>query len=103
MNTAHLPHGSSALPFVSVFLFAFVSASQADNWPRFRGPTGQGSSTEKNIPLHWSAMSNVVWKTAVPVQGWSSPIVWGDRVFLTGTSADGANCHVLSFDRDSGR
>lgn len=75
----------------------------AANWPGFRGPAGQGTSTETRLPLHWSASSNLAWKVPVPGQGWSSPIVWNNRVFLTATTADGAQCHVLAFDRDSGR
>jgi outer membrane protein assembly factor BamB len=54
----------------------------ADNWPRFRGPNGAGISDDKTIPLIWSASENVLWKTAVPGIGNSSPIVWGDRIFL---------------------
>jgi outer membrane protein assembly factor BamB len=75
----------------------------AENWPRFRGPTGQGISSERNLLLHWSTSSNVVWKTAIPGEGWSSPIVWGDRVFVTTATQNGTRCHVLCFDRVSGR
>jgi outer membrane protein assembly factor BamB len=76
---------------------------QAENWPQFRGPTGQGISTENSLPIQWSAESNAVWKVAIPAEGWSSPIVWGDRVFLTGTRESGARCHLLCLDRTSGR
>jgi len=51
---------------------------QAENWPRFRGPTGQGVSSETGVPLHWSATENIAWKTAIPGEGWSSPVVFGD-------------------------
>ncbi|MDB5329950.1 MAG: Pyrrolo-quinoline quinone, partial [Phycisphaerales bacterium] len=77
--------------------------ARADNWPQFRGPSGQGESPEKGLPLHWSDTENVVWKTDVPGTGWSSPIVWGDRIFLTSTSEDGISCHVLCFDRTNGK
>jgi outer membrane protein assembly factor BamB len=75
----------------------------AENWPRFRGPTGQGISTEQNLPLHWSTTSNIVWKTAIPGDGWSSPVVWGDRVFVTSATEAGTKCHVICLDRRSGK
>lgn len=53
------------------------------NWPQWRGPDGQGISTEKNLPETWSPTKNIKWKTAIPGRGHSSPIVWGKRVFLT--------------------
>ena len=58
----------------------------ADNWPGWRGPTGQGVSTEKALPLKWSPTENVRWKAALPDAGNSTPIVWGDRVFVTQAS-----------------
>jgi outer membrane protein assembly factor BamB len=77
-------------------------ASFAENWPQFRGPTGQGLSVEKNLPLKWSASENVAWKTAIPGESWSSPIVWGDRVFVTTATDNGESCRVLALDRKSG-
>ena len=53
------------------------------NWPQFRGPGARGISTNTNLPDRWSASENVAWKAEIPGRGWSSPIVWGDRVFLT--------------------
>lgn len=76
---------------------------RAENWPQFRGPTAQGHSTEKNLPLTWSASENVAWKTALPGESWSSPIVWGDRVFVTTATDGGESCRVLSLDRKSGK
>ncbi len=55
----------------------------ADNWPGWRGPTANGISAEKGFPAEWSPTKNVAWKTPIPGRGRSSPIVWGDRVFLT--------------------
>ena len=58
------------------------------NWPRFRGPGGLGVSAFTNVPSQWSPKTgrNILWKTAVPLPGQNSPIVWGDRVFLTGAT-----------------
>lgn len=55
----------------------------AQDWPEFRGPTAQGRTSASGLPLHWSAGKNVVWKSAVPGLGWSSPVVAGERIFLT--------------------
>ena len=79
------------------------AATVAENWPGFRGPTGQGISSETQVPLRWSATENVRWKAPVPAEGWSSPIVWGDRVYLTGTTANGTECRVLALSAADGR
>lgn len=62
---------------------AASAATPAENWAQFRGPGARGVSEAKGLPDKWSATENVAWKTDVPGRGWSSPIVWGDRVFLT--------------------
>ncbi len=56
---------------------------RAENWPCWRGPRGDGSSLETSVPVRWSDTDNVLWKTAIPGKGHSSPIVWGERIFLT--------------------
>jgi outer membrane protein assembly factor BamB len=88
-----------ALP--GAFLLASASVN-AENWPQFRGPTGQGHSAETGIPLRWSATENIAWKTELPGEAWSSPIVWNDRVFVTTATEGGASCRVLALDRKSG-
>ena len=62
---------------------AHSAAAAAANWPQFRGPAAAGVSANTNLPDRWSATENVAWKTNLPGRSWSSPIVWGDRVFLT--------------------
>ena len=76
---------------------------RAENWPGFRGPTHQGISAETNLSLHWSDTSNVVWKAQISGEGWSSPIVWGNRAFLTTTTENGQSCRVLSLEVHSGK
>ena len=77
---------------------------QAGNWPQFRGPHGQGVSDEAALPSTWSPATNVAWKTAIAGLGHSSPIVWGNHVFLTtaieGESLPGAKppVHMLQED-----
>ncbi len=64
-----------------------ISSSFAENWPRWRGPRNDGTSAETGVPTHWSGTENVRWRLALPGEAASTPIVWGDRIFLT--TADG--------------
>ncbi len=89
----------SLLALAALFL---LPVSAQDNWPGFRGPSRQGMSTGPELPLKWSATENVKWKTSVPGEGWSSPIVWGGDVFLTTTEDKGVSCRVLCFDAATG-
>ncbi|MBT5708224.1 PQQ-binding-like beta-propeller repeat protein [bacterium] len=73
-----------------------------ENWPRFRGGTGQGLSTEKGLPSHWSVSENIKWKAAIPGNGWSSPVIWGDRVVVTSTTDSDQSCHVICLDVETG-
>jgi hypothetical protein len=89
---------------VSVVLGVLVSALAAgENWPCFRGPGRQGISGEKNVPVKWSAAENVAWKTAIDGEGWSSPIIFGDRVFVTAATDKGASFRLVALDRKTGR
>jgi outer membrane protein assembly factor BamB len=60
-----------------------VASAEEDDWPGWRGATGQGQCAEKDLPLTWSAKENVRWKVPLPDAGTSTPAVWGDRVFVT--------------------
>lgn len=91
------------IPKLIPMLLISAAVLHAENWPEFRGPTHQGVSSEQKVPLHWSSESNVLWQAAIPGESWSSPIVWGDRVFITTATDSGATCRVLSLDRKSGR
>ncbi|KKK78130.1 hypothetical protein LCGC14_2846650, partial [marine sediment metagenome] len=74
----------------------------ARNWPRFRGPGGSGISPWANIPTDWDGPSGrgILWKTLLPLPGESSPVVWGDRVFLTGATE--TKREVYCFHADTG-
>jgi outer membrane protein assembly factor BamB len=67
---------------------AVTPASAADNWPQFRGPAA-GVAQGTDPPDTWDTTKNVLWKADVPGRGWSSPVVWGDKVFLTSVVTDG--------------
>jgi outer membrane protein assembly factor BamB len=74
------------------------------NWPRFRGPSGQGEAVGPAPPIEWDAKGkNILWRTKVPGRGNSSPVVWGDRIFLTSADEKGTERSVLCFDRLDGR
>jgi outer membrane protein assembly factor BamB len=74
--------------FVAVVLFSATFA-HAEDWPHWRGPLGSGLSPERNLPVRWSATENIAWRTALPGKGVSSPVVSGDRVFVTSQKGRG--------------
>lgn len=78
-------------------------ANYHENWPRFRGPDGGGFSLEKDLPVTCdvAAGKNVAWSVEVPAEGFSSPVIWGDRVFLSG--GDESKCEVMAFDATTGK
>ena len=93
----------------SVFLRSFclslfcISLLRAENWPAWRGPLGTGVCAEKNLPTEWSATKNVKWKVALPERGNSSPVVWGDRVFVTQSIKEEGRRTLMCFDRRKGK
>jgi outer membrane protein assembly factor BamB len=75
----------------------------AEEWPGWRGPRGDGTSSEKGIPLTWSRTENVRWKTPIPGKGHSSPIVWGERVFVTTCLEEKGERVLICLDRRDGK
>jgi len=67
----------------TVILLSYLQISAAADWSRFRGPDGMGVSDATGLPVSWSASENIAWKTAMPGPGASSPIIFGDRIYLT--------------------
>lgn len=86
-----------------IVLSCAAALPAADQWPRFRGPSGQGLSDARGLPVSWSRTANVAWETPMPGAGWSSPVVWHDHVFVTTATDDGRSCRLLALDRRSGR
>lgn len=84
-------------------LLGWGLAASAATWPEFRGPTGQGHSDARRVPLEWSETKNVVWKTPIPGTGWSSPVVWGRQVWMTTALGEGRSLRAVGVDLDSGR
>ncbi len=87
----------------TVFLLGFTSIAVADDWPAWRGPTGQGYCFEKDVPLKWSATENVKWKIKLQHPGNSTPIVWKDKIILTMANKGGTVRSILCFDRADGK
>jgi outer membrane protein assembly factor BamB len=76
----------------------------ASDWPQFRGPSGQGHSDERGLPVEWSESKNVAWKARVPGLGWSSPVVNGNLVWLTTATGDrDVSLRALAYDAASGK
>jgi len=109
----NLTGAASRRPSQLLVLLLLAGASvlaQAEDWPQFRGPTGQGHATERGLPLEWSETRNIIWKTPVPGLGWSSPAVAGGRVWLTTVVESkerrgrlSASLRALAFDVATGR
>jgi outer membrane protein assembly factor BamB len=87
--------------FLAVAIISLIfSNAFAENWPQWRGPSLNGVSAETNLPTTWGAAENVTWKLAMPAFSGSTPIIWGDRIFLN--LADGDDLFLWCVDRNLG-
>ena len=82
------------------FLAALSLSAHAENWPQWRGPTLNGISGEKDLPVHWNTTENVAWKLAMPSKTGATPIVWGNYIFLN--VADGDDLQLWCVDKVKG-
>ena len=92
----------------SVFIFTIlilnsISATQAQNWPNWRGPLGDGTSVETNLPIKWDSITKVVWKSPVPGIGHSSPIIWEDKLFTMTAMPETQEKLLLCYDCNNGK
>lgn len=87
---------------IRIATLLLLLVSFVDDWPQFRGPTGQGLSEERNLPLTWSETKNVRWKVEIPGRGWSSPMIQGDRIWLTTATEDGRSLRAIAVDVNTG-
>ena len=76
-------------PSLVIVLLQFALARAGENWPQFRGPEGNGVSDARGLPLRWSETENIKWKTAIHGRAWSSPVIWGNQVWMTTATEDG--------------
>ena len=94
----------SVVVTASLCLCAVVLPSRADeNWPQFRGPTGQGLSDSTGLPTAWSESKNVKWKTPIHGRSWSSPVIWGSQIWFTTATEDGRELFVVCVDKETGK
>lgn len=102
-----LPDSSKAF-WIAAFLLAASSSynvgpsAHAANWPAWRGPDGNGISDEKAVPREWSDKKNIRWRIALPDRGNSTPVIWGDRVFVTQSEKEGKRRTVMCLARSNG-
>jgi outer membrane protein assembly factor BamB len=80
-----------------------LAGGAVENWPQFRGPEGQGHTDAAQLPLTWSKTQNVTWRTELPGKGFSSPVIWGDQLWMTAALEEGLSFHALCVDKNSGK
>jgi outer membrane protein assembly factor BamB len=89
---------------IFIVFLACSPVALADNWPAWRGPHGNGRAEEKEAPVEWSRKVHVLWKTALPADGNSTPIVWGERIFVTQPlDKKGRQRAMVCFERKHGK
>jgi hypothetical protein len=85
-----------------VIALSALPALAEENWPQFRGPSGDGHSAATSLPAEFGEESHVKWKTAIHGRGWSSPVIWGDQIWMTTATEDGKQMFAVCVDRESG-
>lgn len=81
-STKHFPRLIPSIIFAAVMITGTCFADDG-NWPAFRGAEARGVSERDDLPIKWSTTENVKWRAAIPGRGWSSPVTWGNRIYLT--------------------
>ena len=90
--------------YLSFFLTLFLATNlpAQTNWPEFRGADGTGTDLTANVPTDLSDEKNIAWKVNPPGKGWSSPVIWGDQLWITTATVDGTKQYALCYDRNTG-
>ena len=88
---------------ITLLIATSLTNVKAENWPNWRGPQGDGSSMETNLPTQWDSVTNVMWKIPVPGIGHGSPIVWEDRLFIISAIPETQERILLCYDTNSGK
>jgi outer membrane protein assembly factor BamB len=103
MTNIQLSKSKVWFPIIIGAMLLVPVLAPAENWPEFRGLTGQGHSGERGLPLTWSETENVAWKVPIPGRGWSSPVLIDDQIWLTTAMDDGRSLRAICLNRDTGR
>ncbi len=91
------------LTLAATCLLLATPLSAAEHWNQFRGPRGDGQAGTAALPLHWSENQNITWKSAIHGKAWSSPVVWGEQIWLTSATEDGKQLFAICADAGTGR
>ncbi|NEW83146.1 MAG: PQQ-binding-like beta-propeller repeat protein [Mariniphaga sp.] len=87
---------------IVILILTSVTNLQAENWPNWRGPKGDGTSSETNLPVKWNSTMNVLWKVPITGVGHASPIVWGDKLFTVTAKPETQEKLLLCYDTKNG-
>ena len=82
---------------------ACLVATATESWDQFRGPQGNGDAGTASLPVKWSESENIAWKTAIDGKAWSSPVAWGNDVWMTNATVDGKRLSAVCVDGESGK
>ena len=88
--------------FLLLFFSVALNAAES-SWSQFRGPHGNGHTAATNLPLNWTETVNVVWKKEIHSRGFSSPVIWGQQIWLTTATKDGRKLFAVCVDKDTGK
>ncbi len=103
LTTTYKPFWLMILATAAMLSSAQTSVASGDgHWPDWRGPTADGRSDATGLPLTWSEAENIVWKTPVHDAGYSTPVVWGDQIWLTTATEDGRKLYAVCVDVNTG-
>jgi outer membrane protein assembly factor BamB len=89
-----------------ILILSFIISSivfGGENWPDFRGPSKDGHSDATDLPLTWSETENIKWKVAIHDRGWSTPVVWGDQIWMTTAPEDGQQMFAICVSKSTGK
>jgi len=97
-----MPNFKFLIFILTLLIVNSLKVTQAQNWPNWRGPNGDGTSIETNLPVKWDSITNVIWKSPIPGIGHSSPIVWEDKLFTITALPETQEKVLLCYDCKSG-
>lgn len=86
-----------------LLLIGIFPATNGQEWSGWRGSQGNGTSSETNLPVRWDSKTNIEWKVEVPGTGYSSPVIWGNRIFLTTAFPESHEKALICFDSGNGK
>ena len=100
---SHMINPKLAYSICLLLILNTFTVTVAQNWPSFRGPNGDGTSTEASLPTRWDSITNVIWKVEVPGKGYSSPVIWKEKLFITTALEETHEKILLCFDSKNGK